>query len=225
MHGRHRVAGHDALAASRAATARLRADAAAVAHVQVRGVEEYKLVFSSVRDGDTRSLIEREIELWNAGDREGWLACLDLHRLNIQAPGGMRLTGREAAESIWSTWHDAFPDNRIETTSIHADDRGGVHEGRFTGTHTGMLRGPAGELAPTGRHVDGRSAASTSSRRARSAASTCTSTRWTCSPSSASHQWPASGLLRHSHRDFVVETRSSQRLSAARAASSTTARS
>jgi predicted ester cyclase len=146
----------DALAASRAATARLRTDAAAVTHVQVRGVEEYQVVFSSVREGDTHSLIERETELWNAGDREGWMGCQDLHRLDFEAPGGMHLTGREAAESVWSTWHEAFPDNRIETIAIHADDRGGVLEGRFTGTHTGMLRGPAGDLAPTGRHIDGR---------------------------------------------------------------------
>jgi predicted ester cyclase len=147
---------HDALAASRGATARLRTDAAAVTHVQIRGVEEYQVVFSSVRDGDTRSLIERETELWNAGDREGWMGCHDLHRLDFEAPGDMHLTGREAAESVWSTWHEAFPDNRIETTAIHADDRGGVLEARFTGTHTGILRGPAGELPPTGRSVDGR---------------------------------------------------------------------
>ncbi len=88
----------DALAASRAATARLRANASASAHVQVRGVEEYELVFSSVRDGDTRSLIERDIELWNASDREGWLGGHDLHRLEVRAPGGMRLTGRDAAD-------------------------------------------------------------------------------------------------------------------------------
>ena len=75
----------DALAASRGATARLRTDAAAVTHVQIRGVEEYQVVFSSVRDGDTRSLIERETELWNAGDREGWMGCHDLHRLDFEA--------------------------------------------------------------------------------------------------------------------------------------------
>ena len=146
----------DALAASRAATARQRADAAAITHVQIRGVEEYELMFTSIRDGDTRSLIERESELWNAHDREGWLSCHDLHRLDFEAPGGMHLTGREAAEAVWATWHGAFPDTRIETIAIHADDRGGVQEGRFTGTHTGVLRGPAGELAPTGRRVDGR---------------------------------------------------------------------
>lgn len=144
----------DALAASRSATARLRADVAAATHMQVRSVEEYGLVFSSVRDGDTRSLIERDVELWNARDREAWLAGLDLFRLDVQMPGGPQLTGREAAETFWSTWQEAFPDNRLETIAIHTDDRGGVHEFRATGTHAGTLRGPAGEIAPTGRTAD-----------------------------------------------------------------------
>jgi heme-degrading monooxygenase HmoA/predicted ester cyclase len=143
-----------ALGASRSATARLRGDAAMRSHLQVRAVEEYKLVFSSVRAGDTRSLIEHDIELWNARDREGWMACYDLHRLEVQGPGGMRLAGREAAEAMWDMWNEAFPDNRLEIISIHADDRGGVHEGRGTGTHTGTFRGPAGEIAPTGRTAD-----------------------------------------------------------------------
>ena len=127
---------------------------AAVTHLQVRSVEEYTLVFSSVRDGDTRSLIEREIELWNAKDREGWMACMDLQRLEVRAPGGLQLTGREAAETTWNMFNEAFPDNRLETIAIHSDDRGGVHEGRGIGTHTGTLRGPAGEIAATGRSAD-----------------------------------------------------------------------
>ncbi len=142
-----------ALAASRAATARTRADAAASLHLQVRGVEEYTLVFSSVRDGDTRSLIERNVELWNTRDQEGWMAGMDLPKVTTRAPGGMQLTGKQAAEAMWSTWQQAFPDNRIETIAIHADDRGGVHEFRATGTHSGALRGPAGEVPATGRTV------------------------------------------------------------------------
>ena len=142
------------MAASRAAAARLRADMIAVTHAQVRSVEEYRLEHSSVREGDTRSLIQRSIELWNARDRDGWLAAADLHRLQLQAPGGLRLLGRDAADTVWDTWHEAFPDNRLGVTAIHADDRGGVHEGRFTGTHTGTLRGPAGERPATGRNVD-----------------------------------------------------------------------
>jgi quinol monooxygenase YgiN/limonene-1,2-epoxide hydrolase len=145
-----------AMAASRTATARLRADVAAVTHLQVRSIEEYTLAFSSVRDGDTRSLIERVTQLWNAGDREGWLACQDLPRLEFEAPGGVRLTGRDGAEMLWSTWHDAFPNNRLDMVAIHADDRGGVLEGRFTGTHAGTLRTAAGEIAATGREADGR---------------------------------------------------------------------
>ena len=117
-------------------------------------MEEYKLVFSSVREGETRSFIERNIELWNTRDREGWLATFDLNRLEMQAPGGMRLAGRDAAETFWAMWNEAFPDNRLEATAIHADDRGGVYEGRGIGTHTGTLRGPAGEIAATGRAAD-----------------------------------------------------------------------
>ena len=140
-----------ALAASRAPQARLRAAMAAIVHLQIRAVEEYELAFSSVREGDTRSLIEHNVELWNSRDLDGWMAGMDLFRLGAAAPGGMRLSGREAAETMWNTWQQAFPDNRIETIAIHADDRGGVHEFRAVGTHSGTLRGPAGEVPATGR--------------------------------------------------------------------------
>ncbi|HTR91340.1 MAG TPA: ester cyclase [Trebonia sp.] len=141
------------LAASRAATARLRADSAATMHLQVRAVEEYALMFTSVRDGDTRSLIERNVEFWNTRDKEGWMAGTDLSTIDTQAPGGMRMTGRDAAETMWNTWQQAFPDNRIETIAIHADDRGGVHEFNAIGTHSGTLRGPAGQIPATGKTV------------------------------------------------------------------------
>lgn len=41
----------DAMAASRPAIARLRASATAVTHAQVHSVEEYRMIFSTVRDG------------------------------------------------------------------------------------------------------------------------------------------------------------------------------
>ncbi|MBO0786146.1 MAG: ester cyclase [Actinobacteria bacterium] len=144
----------EAMAAARATGARLRASLAEITHAQIRSVEEYRLEFSSVREGDTRSLIERSVELWNARDRESWLAAADLHRLEVQAPGGLRLLGRDAAETTWRMWQEAFPDNRLEATAIHADDRGGVYEGRFIGTHTGVLRAPGGEIGPTNREVN-----------------------------------------------------------------------
>jgi heme-degrading monooxygenase HmoA/predicted ester cyclase len=143
-----------AMAAGRSGVASLRAGLAAVTHTQIRMVDEFTLAFSSVRDADTRSLIERDIELWNTRDQAGWMALADLHRLEVRAPGGLNLSGEEAARAIWAMWQEAFPDNRLEIVTIHADDRGGVHEGRFVGTHTGTLRTPGGEIAPTGRTLD-----------------------------------------------------------------------
>jgi hypothetical protein len=58
------------------------------------------------------------------------MAGLDLYRLNITAPGGILLTGREAADTIWNTYNEAFPDSQLEIIAIHADHRGGIHEGR-----------------------------------------------------------------------------------------------
>lgn len=143
-----------ALAAARSGVATLRANLTAVTHTQVRMVEEFTLTFSSVREADTRSLIERDIELWNTRDQAAWMAQADLRQFELRAPGGVELTGEDAARTIWAMWNEAFPDNRLGIVTLHADDRGGVHEGRFTGTHTGILRTPAGEIAPTGRTLD-----------------------------------------------------------------------
>lgn len=144
----------DVMAATRSPVATLRTDLSEVTHAQVAGVQEYMLNFSTVREGDNVSLIEREVTLWNERDQAGWLALFDVHRLQASAPGGVQLSGREAAETVWDTWNDAFPDNRLATVSIHADDRGGVYEGRFVGTHSGCLRGPVGDIGPTGRLAD-----------------------------------------------------------------------
>lgn len=142
------------LAASRAGVARLRADTLARIHAQVRSVGEYRLLFTTVREGGTNSLTQRWADLWNAGDREGWQAMTDQSAFEMRAPGGFRLAGREALDAEWSTWHDAFPDNRVTVVAIYGDDNGGVLEGRFQGTHTGPLVTPAGEIAPTERTVD-----------------------------------------------------------------------
>ena len=143
-----------ALAANRSAAAVLQADVAAVTHAQVPMVAEYTLAFSSVRDREPLSIIERNVQLWNTRDRDGWLAQADLQRLEVVAPGGLHLFGREGGETAWAMWHDAFPGNRLETVTIHADAKGGLYEGRFIGAHTGRLRGPDGEIPPTGRPVD-----------------------------------------------------------------------
>jgi predicted ester cyclase len=47
----------------------------------------------------------------------------------------------------------AFPDMRIEVTDAVEGDDTVAAETRFTGTHTGPMQTPAGEIPPTGRAV------------------------------------------------------------------------
>ncbi|HJQ46859.1 MAG TPA: ester cyclase [Amycolatopsis sp.] len=144
----------DYLVRTRAMVARLRADTLARIHARVRSVGEYRLAFTTVREGGTNSLTQRWTELWNVGDRAGWEAMIDQQAFEARGPGGFRLAGRDAVEAEWAMWHDAFPDNHLAIERICGDDNCGMLEGRFQGTHSGTLRGPAGDLPATGRIVD-----------------------------------------------------------------------
>ncbi|WP_236791112.1 ester cyclase [Amycolatopsis sp. GM8] len=144
------------LRASRADVARMRADALATTQGVVRSVQEFTLVSSTVRADDAAGLTRREVERWNAHDRAGWQSLYDPRQFEVVAPGGVRLSGAEGLDAFWDTWNEAFPDSQIIVTAIHEDATWGVLEARFTGTHTGVLRGPAGEIPPTGRTLDAR---------------------------------------------------------------------
>ena len=144
----------DYLVRSRAGVARLRADTLARIHAKVRSVGEYRLAFTTVREGGTNSLTQRWLDVWNAGDRASWEAMIDQQAFEARGPGGYRLAGRDAIDAEWATWHEAFPDNQLVMLRMCGDENCGAMEGRFQGTHTGTLRGPAGELPATGRTVD-----------------------------------------------------------------------
>ena len=101
---------------------------------------------------DTRSVLERGIELWNAHDREGWIGLFG-ETADLQAPGGMQVSGRPGAETFYDTWNEAFPDNAIEALVVFGAGEQGAEEARFTGTHTGTLRTPNGDIPPTGKSV------------------------------------------------------------------------
>ena len=205
--------GMDIMRSTRSRVAALRTDLATVTHAQVRGVEEYMLNFSTVREGDNMSLIEREVTLWNERDQAGWLALADLNKLEITAPGGVQLSGHEAADALWDTWNDAFPDNRLTTVNIHADERGGVFEGRFAGTHSGHLRGAAGDVGPTSGWWTPGSPSCTSATTARSPARISTTTRPICWPSWVCRRAPGGdGLSRRPggqlRRSWISDTTS-----------------
>lgn len=72
--------------------------------------------------------------------------------VDIQGPGGLRLSGTEGWVQFFDEWHQAFPDNRIEAEVFGEGERA-CEEATFTGAHTGTLHGPAGDVPATGRTV------------------------------------------------------------------------
>ena len=101
---------------------------------------------------DTREFIEKGTAAWNDRDRDGFLALCD-ENTELSAPGGVGGKGLDFAAMFWSGWQDAFPDNHITIRTIVGEGSEGAEESVFEGTHTGVLHGPAGEVAATGRHV------------------------------------------------------------------------
>ena len=101
---------------------------------------------------DTRTVLEQGLDLWNAHDREGWIGLFD-ETADLQAPGGMQVSGRAGAEVFYDTWHEAFPDNSIEAVVLFGAGEQGAEEARFTGTHSGVLHTPKGDIPPTGKSV------------------------------------------------------------------------
>jgi hypothetical protein len=102
---------------------------------------------------DAKAMIERSIDRWNERDRGGWLALFDPEPFEFEGPEGVRVAGPQAVELVWSTWIDAFPDNKVGLVGAHGEQDIATHQGVFEGTHTGPLVGPAGTIEATGRSV------------------------------------------------------------------------
>lgn len=99
---------------------------------------------------DNASILRQAYEAWNDKDLDRTVsyALPDARVLNV--PFGASVSYREYLEN----WARAFPDGKIDLINVIA--QGDYVVGEFTGrgTHTGPLRGPAGEIAATGRHVE-----------------------------------------------------------------------
>jgi predicted ester cyclase len=104
---------------------------------------------------DPGAVVRRHIEAFNARDRdaEPWSGTAEL-----VAPGAA-IRGREQVLVFLSVFQEAFPDGRLELKQLLVDGDTAAGEGVFVGSHEGVLRTPAGEVAATGRRVDLRWAA------------------------------------------------------------------
>ncbi|MBI4408652.1 MAG: ester cyclase [Gemmatimonadetes bacterium] len=92
--------------------------------------------------------------IYDAFNRNDLDAALQLATDDVEIsfiPFGQTFRGREGFRAFMQGFRSAFPDIRIQVTNQVATDQGVVNEFTWTGTHTGPLAAPAGEVPPTGR--------------------------------------------------------------------------
>src|SRR5947208_12572810 len=84
-------------------------------------------------------------------DAEAELFSPDVETID---PGAGTLRGLQAFKTYEKSFQRAFPDGKLVLkSSIEAGNKVAV-EGAYTGTHTGPLSGPSGDIAPTNRRLN-----------------------------------------------------------------------
>jgi predicted ester cyclase len=98
---------------------------------------------------ETAKAIARHVAAFNAkdADAEPWSADAEL-----EAPVG-QFRGREQVLGFLRGYWEAFPDGRLEIRRLISEGALTACEGVFSGTHTGNLQTPGGEVPPTERTV------------------------------------------------------------------------
>jgi predicted ester cyclase len=98
-------------------------------------------------------MVETHYEGLGSGDLDGALSVFH-DDVATSMPGAGTLRGLDAFRAVGQAYAEAIPDGRFTIKSaVESGDTIAV-EGVYTGTHTGPLRGPQGELPPTGRSVN-----------------------------------------------------------------------
>ncbi len=104
---------------------------------------------------DAKSTIRRGVELWNARDRDGFLALFDDSAVFIDPTTGTQFTGPEEIRTGWyDPVMDGYPDREVKDAVVFGEGELVCLQGRLTGTHTGIVHGPAGDVPPTGKRID-----------------------------------------------------------------------
>jgi predicted ester cyclase len=96
------------------------------------------------------SPVERHIAAFEAKDAASEPFSADAE---LVTPVG-QFRGRDEVLGFLRGYWQAFPDGRLEIVRSIAEGPLMSAEGRFTGTHTGPLQTPQGEVPPTNRSVD-----------------------------------------------------------------------
>ena len=102
--------------------------------------------------GTHRSLVEKHYQGMNSGD---WDHIDGVFHPDVETsmPGGEPTRGTAAFRATGQVFKRAFPDMKLELFRAVESDNLVIAEGRMTGTHSGPLASPQGEIPPTGRKI------------------------------------------------------------------------
>ena len=104
---------------------------------------------------DAREVGQQFVDAFNAHD-EARIRELNAESSVVEAPGDVRVEGREAATQYAMAWLNAFPDARITVKNELVSGDWVAQEFAFEGTHEDTLSGPGGEIPATHRRLNGR---------------------------------------------------------------------
>jgi predicted ester cyclase len=104
---------------------------------------------------DAQAAATAFLEAFNAHDEER-IRELTAENAVLEAPGDVRVDGREASTAYAMAWLNAFPDARITVADELVAGDWVVQEFVFEGTHGAPLATPLGEVPATNRSVRGR---------------------------------------------------------------------
>ena len=102
-----------------------------------------------------REVGQRFVDAFNAHD-EAKIRELNAESGVVEAPGDVRVEGRDAATEYAMTWLHAFPDGPISIKNEVTSGEWVAQEFTFEGTHEGTLSSPAGDIPPTHKRLNGR---------------------------------------------------------------------
>jgi predicted ester cyclase len=99
-----------------------------------------------------KEILDRNIAALNNRDMEAYLA--NQHPdIEFVVPGGATLHGREQVRESTQAFWTAFPDGRLAFGEQVLGEDSAATEVVFTGTHTGPMSTPGGDVPPTSRVV------------------------------------------------------------------------
>jgi len=106
-----------------------------------------------VADNGQQGLVARFYEEFDNGNIAAATSAFS-QEVEIADPGIGTVHGVGRFREYLESFRRVIPDGRAIVQRLYEAENVVVVEGRFVGTHTGPLRGPGGDIKPTGATVD-----------------------------------------------------------------------